>query len=86
MEPPETLTQSPPEAVLAMMVLINTGLLELLYSPPPILAELAEKVTLVRAGLLVMLFSPPPATPAELAEKVTLASVGLPLSLCIPPP
>jgi len=58
------------------------------YIPPPLtVAELPEKVTLVRVGEAPSsLYSPPPFMRAELPVKVQLASVGEEPSLNMPPP
>ncbi len=63
------------------------GSLEVLYIPPPQLAELPSKITLVRVGLLCVLSIPPPhAQCAELPLKVTFVKVGSLVALYIPPP
>jgi hypothetical protein len=46
--------------------------------PPPQVAELPRKVTLVTFGLLEFMFSiPPPLMAAELLLKVTFVTTGL---------
>ena len=67
------------------MQLVSAGEEPSLYIPPPVRAELSEKVQLVSAGEELVLSNPPPVR-AELPEKMQLVSVGEEDALYIPPP
>ena len=67
------------------MQLVSIGEDPPLNIPPPLSAELPEKVQLVSTGEEEVLYIPPP-LPAELPEKVQLVSAGEESWLSIPPP
>ena len=82
------LATSPPEGLLAAIVLFSVAVPELWMLPPSAAAELPDRVQLVSVTVAPPILSmPPPLSWAELSDRVQLVNVNVPpSSLSMPPP